>query len=328
MKANLKPMYFAVASVIFYFASDASLAIAQEYPVKPIRMVDGFPPGGGTDFLSRTIGQKLTEVWGQPVIVDNRPGVSSNLGAEIAAKSIPDGYTLFMGLASVLAPSMKLYPHLTYNLLKDFTPVVLVATGAYVVLVSSTLQVNSVQDLIALAKSKPGELRYASSGVGSPAHLAGELFNLRAGINVLHIAYKGGAPAAAALATGETQLFFGSVPAAMPLMNSGKAKALAVTTRERSRGLPNVPTVSESGLPGFDITVSYGILAPSGTPNAIIAKLNAEIGRILRNPEVIDRLAVAGLEAKGGSPEQFGKLLRDEVTQWAKVIDEAKIRIN
>jgi len=328
MKRNLKPRGFAAASLVLVFAAGTTGVCAQDYPTKAIRMVDGFPPGGGTDFLSRTIGQKLTEAWGQPVIVDNRPGVSSNLGAEIAARSTPDGYTLFMGLASVLAPSMKLYPDLKYNLLTDLTPVSLVATGAYVLLVSSSIQVNSVRDLIALAKSKPGQLNYASSGVGSPAHLAGELFNLRAGVNIVHVAYKGGAPAALALGTGESQLFYGSVAASLPLMNTGKAKALAVTTPNPSRGLPGVPTVSESGLPGFDITVSYGILAPAGTPQPIIAKLNQEIGRILKSKPVIDSLTAFGLDAKGGSPQDFAKVLRDEVTLWSKVIEEAKIRLN
>lgn len=327
MKRNIKLMCFALVSLIIFLVADVSNAFARDYPMKPIRMVDGFPPGGGTDFLSRTIGQKLTEAWGQPVIVDNRPGVSSNIGAEIAAKSTPDGYTLFMGCITCLAPSMKLYPYLQYNLLKDLTPVSQVASGTYVVLVSSSLHVNSVRDLIALAKSKPGQLNYASSGVGSTAHLAGELFKLRAGVNILHVPYKGGAPAAASIATGETQIFYGSVPASMPLINSGRAKAIAVTTSKRSRGLPDVPTVAESGLPGFDISVNYGILAPAGAPKSVIAELNEEIGRILNNRAIIDRLAVFGLDAKASSPQQFGKLIQDEVAKWTQVVEKARIRI-
>jgi len=322
----LTPAYLHVAAVAF-FTCGAAGALAESYPTKAIRMLDGFPPGGGTDFLSRTIGQKITESWGQSVIIDNRPGASSNIGAEMAARAAPDGYTLFMGLTSVLAPSMTLYPKLPYNLLKDLAPVSQVASGVYVLLVSNSLPVKSVQELIVLAKSKPGQLNYASSGVGSPSHLAGELFNLRAGVSIVHLAYKGGAPAAAAIASGESQLTFVSVPAGMPLVKAGKAKAFAVTTPQRSRALPDVPTIAESGLPGFDITVNYGIFAPSGTPMAIITKLNREISAILKYPDVIERLAAFGLEAKGSTPQQFSDVVRQEVNLWAKVIKEAKIEV-
>lgn len=326
MEQSLKTRCLAVMSLTAILVAIPISAFPQDYPTKPIRMVDGFPPGGGTDFLSRNIGRELTAAWGQPVIVDNRPGLSSNMGAGIAAKSTADGYTLFMACITCLAPSMKLYPDLKYNLLTDLTPVSQVASGTYVLLVSSSLQVNSVRDLIALAKSKPGQLNYASSGVGSTAHLAGELFKLRTGVNILHIPYKGGAPAAASIATGETQIFYGSVPASTPMINSGKAKALAVTTPRRARGLPDVPTVAESGLPGFDITVNYGILAPAGAPKNIIAKLNKEIRRILIKKAIIDRFATFGLEATPSSPQQFGKLIANEVTKWTKVVEKAKIR--
>ena len=321
--APIRKVLLGAAGTVLAIA--ASSAPAQNYPAKSIRMLDGFPPGGGTDFLSRTIGQKITERWGQPVIVDNRPGASSNIGAEMAARAAPDGYTLFMGLTSVLAPSMALSPKPPYDLVKDLAPVSRVATGVYVLLVSSALPVKSVQELVAHAKSRPGQLNYASSGDGSPSHLAGELFNLRAGVSIVHLAYKGGAPAAAAIAGGESQMTFVSVPAAQPLINSGKAKALAVTTPQRSRGLPDVPTVAESGLPGFDITVTYGIFVPAGTPATIIAKLNREISQILALPEIVERLAAFGLEAKGSTPQQFSQVVRDEVDLWAKVIKDAKI---
>jgi tripartite-type tricarboxylate transporter receptor subunit TctC len=302
-------------------------AAAQNYPSKPIRMVDGFPPGGGTDFLSRTLGQKITENWGQPVIVDNRPGASSNIGAGIAAKSNPDGYTLFMGLTSVLAPSMALYSKLPYDLLKDLAPVSRVASGAYVLLVTNSIAARSVKDLVAAAKARPGQFNYASSGVGSPSHLAGELFNLRAGVKTLHIAYKGGAPAASALAAGESQFTFVSVPASVPLVKSGKATAIAVTTPQRSRGLPDVPTIAESGLPGFDITVTYGIFAPAGTPREIISTVNNEVVRVLKLADVVERLAAFGLEARSSTPQEFAQVVRDEVKLWAQVVKDAGISI-
>ena len=305
----------------------AGIAAAQNYPSQSIRIVDGFPPGGGTDFLSRTIGQKLTEIWGQPVVVDNRPGASSNIGAEIAAKATPDGYTLFMGLTSVLAPSMSMYPKLPYNLLKDLAPVSRVATGAYLLIATVSMPAKTVQEIIALAKSKPGQLNYASSGVGSPSHLAGELFNLRAGVNIVHIAYKGGAPAAAAIASAEAQFSFVSVPAGMPLIKAAKARAVAVTTAQRSRGLPDLPTIAESGLPGFDVTVTYGIFAPAGTPAAIINKVNAEVARILAQTEIVERLSAAGLDARASTPQQFGEVVKEEVALWSNVVKEAKIRI-
>ena len=297
---------------------------SQNYPTRPIRLVDGFPPGGGTDFLSRTISQKLTESWGQPVIVDNRPGAASNVGAAIAAKAAPDGYTVFMGLAGVLAPSMTMYRKLDYNLLTDLAPVSRVASGVYVLLVSASLPVKTVADLIALARKKDDTLSYSTSGVGTPSHLAAELFNLRANTKILHVPYKGGAAAAAAILSGEAHLTFVSVPAALPLTSGGKARALAVTPK-RTRAYPDVPTIAE-GLPGFEVPINYGVFAPAGTPKATIDKLNAEIVRILKLPDVAERLSSFGLEANPSTPEQFGRLVRDEVTLWAKVIKEAKIQ--
>lgn len=315
-----------VVCTLFIVGGNAAPAFSQQYPTRPIRIIDGFPPGGGTDFLSRTIGQKFTDAWGQPVVVDNRPGAASNLGAQIAAKSAPDGYTLFMGLVSVLAPSVTLYSKLQYNLLTDFAPVSKVASGVYVLIVSPSLPVKSVQELIALAKRKEGTLAYSSSGVAGPSHLAGEFFNLRANVKILHVPYKGGAPAAAALANGEAQLTFVSVAAALPLVNGGKAKALAVTPK-RTRAFPGVPTTAESGLSGFDITSTYGVFAPSGTAQPVISKLNGEISRILKMPDVIERLSALGLEPDASTPEQLGHLVRDEVKLWARVIKEANIQV-
>jgi tripartite-type tricarboxylate transporter receptor subunit TctC len=323
MRSNSR-RFAAACAVMLAFGGAAS---AQQYPNRPVRIVDGFPPGGGTDLLSRTLGQKMSEAWGQPVIVDNRPGAASNLGAQIAAKAAPDGYTYFMGLVSVLAPSMTLYPKIQYNLLTDLAPVSKVASGIYVLVATPSLPVKSVQELIALAKKKEGALSYSSSGVATPAHLAGELFNLRGGVKILHVPYKGGAPAAAAIATGEAQLSWLSVSAAMPLLSGGKAKALAVTPK-RTRAFPDVPTVAESGLPGFEVTIAYGLFAPAGTPAPAIAKVNAEIARVLKMPDVVERLSGSGLEADASTPEQFGRLVNDEVKLWAKVIRDAKITID
>ncbi len=313
----------ACAGILFATVS-AGPAFSQHYPVRPIRIVDGFPPGGGTDTLSRTVAQYLSESWKQQVVVDNRVGASSNLGAQIASKANPDGYTLFMGLIGVLAPSKALYPNLEYNLLSDFVPVIKVASGIYVMLTSVALPVKSVQQLIAYGKRSQGDLRYSSAGIASPAHLAGELFNLKANIKMLHVPYKGGAAAVGAIASGEVQISFSSVPAALPLVTSGKALALAVTPK-RTNALLGVPTIAESGLPGFGLTLSYGLLAPTGTPRPIIGKLNAEIGRILRMAVVENRLSSLGLEPDPSTPEQFAKIIKDEVELWADVIREAKI---
>ncbi len=300
-------------------------AAAQDYPSKPIRIIDSFPAGGNTDVLARTLGQKLHESWGQPVIVDNRPGAAGNVGAEIAAKSAPDGYTLLMGLTTTLAPSMTLYPKLPYNAVRDFAPVGLVASSQLVMLVHPSLPVKTVKDLIALARARPGELRYASSGVGGPIHLAAELFRIRAGINIVHVAYKGGAPAAIGVASGESQMGFASLAASRPLITAGKLRPIAVSTPKRANALPDVPTIAESGLPGFDITTWYGLLAPAGTPAAIIAKLNSEVARILKLPDVIDRLSTLGLEPKTSTAEHFGAILRKEIALYAKIIKDAGI---
>lgn len=304
--------------------SAAMAAHAQQYPTRAVRIVDGFPPGGGTDTLSRTLSQKMSEAWGQPVIVDNRPGASSNIGAQIAARANPDGHTVFMGLIGVLAPSMTLYPNLEYNLLKDLVPVSKVATGIYVVVAHAGLPAKSVKDLVGYAAKN--DVRYASAGVASPAHLAGELFNLRAKVKMAHVPYKGGAAATAAIATGEVQIAFSSVPAALPLLQSGKARALAVTP-VRTRALPDVPTIAESGLPGFELTLSYGLLAPAGTPKPIIQKINAETGRILKLPDVEARLSGLGLVPDPSTPEKFGALIKEEVALWGKVIREANIQV-
>jgi tripartite-type tricarboxylate transporter receptor subunit TctC len=299
---------------------------AAGYPNKPIRFIDGFPAGGGTDYLARVIGQKLTNRFGQLVIVDNRPGAAGNVGAEIAAKGTPDGYTLMMGLTSTLAPSPSLYPRLPYNVMRDFEFVTLVASGTYVLLVHPSVPAKSVSELVALAKSKPGQIRYGSSGVAGPLHLAAELLKTRTGADMLHVPYKGAAPVVAAVTAGEVQVGFASLAAALPLIKAGRLTALAVTSAKRAQAFPELPTIAESGFPGFDITPRYGVLAPASTPSAIVKLLNSEIGKILQQPDIQTMFASQGLEATGSTPEQFRNIMQAEIAQWAKVIRDANIK--
>lgn len=300
--------------------------VAQDYPSRPIRILDGFPPGGNTDFLSRIVGQRLSESWGQPVVVDNRPGAGGNIAAEAAAKSPPDGYTLFNGLLGALAPSMALYPKLQYHLVRDFAPVGVVASSLFVLFVHPSLPVKSLQDLVALAKARPGELNYASCGVGCVTHLAAEALKLHARVNIVHVPYKGGAPATASVVGGESALTFGSLATSLALIKAGKIRVIAVSTLQRSKSLPEIPTIAESGYPGFDITGWYGLFAPAGTPAPIISKLNSELVRIFKLPAVIERLSTVDLEPQTGTPEQFGAIVKQEIALYAKLVKEAGIK--
>ncbi len=297
---------------------------APEYPQRPIRFIDAFPAGGGTDFLARVIAQKLTERLGQAVVVDNRPGATGNIGADIAAKSTSDGHTLFMGLTAILAPSATLFPRLPYNLIKDFAYVTLVASGTYVLVIHPAVPAKSVLELLALAKSK--RLSYGSSGVAGPLHLAVEILKSRTGIDLLHVPYKGAAPVVAAITSGEVQLGFASIAAALPLINAGRLNALAVTSAKRVKSYPELRTIAESGFPGFDVTPWYGVLAPAATPPAIVRLLNGEIGRILQLPDVQAMFATQGLEASGSTPEWFREIMQAEIEQWARVIRDANIK--
>lgn len=305
----------------------AGAGAAQDFPSRPIRIIDGFAAGGNTDVLARTIAQKLYESWGQPVIVDNRPGAAGNVGAEIVAKSTPGGYTLLMAWTTTVAISRTLYPKLPYDAVRDLAPVGLVASSVLLLLVHPSLPVNSVKDLIALAKARPGALNYASAGAGSGTHLAAELFRQRAGVNIVHVAYKGGPPAVAAIAAGEAQLGFSSLASSLPLLKAGRLRAIAVSTPRRFGLLPDVPTIAESGFPGFDLTTWYGLFAPAGTPRAVIAQINSEVARILKQPDVIERLKALGLETKTSTPEQFAAIFRDEIALYAKVIKDADVKI-
>lgn len=305
-----------------------SQAAAQSgYPNRPIRLIVPAAPGGGTDFTARAIGQHLSESIGQTVIVDNRPGAAGNIGVEIAAKANPDGYTLVMPITSFpINPS--LYSKLPFDTVKDFSPIVLASSAPLLIVVNPSVQAKSVSELIALAKAKPGQLNYANSGNGTTAHLAGELLKKMAGVSIVSVPYKGGGPAVLDLIAGRVQIYFSTIPAAINQVKAGKLRALAVSTTDRVGLIQDIPTVAESGLPGFEVVGWFGIFVPAGTPKPVIARLNRDINTALRAPDTQQRFAAHGLIPGGGSPEELGKFLRSEMTKWGKLIREVGIASN
>jgi tripartite-type tricarboxylate transporter receptor subunit TctC len=301
---------------------------AQDYPTRPIRLVVPFPPGGSLDVVARSIGQKLTEAWGQPVVIDNRPGAGGNIGADLVAKSAPDGYTILEGALSTHAVNASLYRRLPYDPIKDFAPITLVAITPNVLVLNRAFPVNSVPELIAYAKAHPGALSFGSGSNGSAGHLAGELFKSETGIDMVHVPYKGGAPARQALLAGDTQLMFDNLANSMPQLKAGKLKALAVTTARRSPLAPELPTLAESGLPGFDIYTWWGLLAPAGTRPEIIAKWNTEITRILGTPEMKAFFAQEGAEAAPTTPDAFAALIRSETAKYARIVKASGAKVD
>jgi len=299
-----------------------------DYPTKPIRLVVPFPPGGATDLIARAVAQKLGETWGQSVVVDNRPGAGGNIGTELVARSAPDGYTLEMGTVGTHAINASLYSKIPYDHVKDFAPVILVAGVPNVLVVNPAVPANSVQELIAYAKANPGKLNFASSGSGTSIHLSGELFKVMTGVQMTHVPYKGSAPALADLLGGQVQLMFDNLPPSLPQIKAGKLRALAVTSATRAPALPDVPTVAESGLPGFEASSWFGILAPAGTSPAIIAKINGEVAKWLASPEGKEKLASIGANAAGGSPEDFARHIQAETAKWAKVVKESGAKVD
>ena len=298
-------------------------AAADVYPAKPIRFVVAFPPGGGTDIIARSIAHKLAERLARQVVVDNRPGAGGNIGTDIVAKSAPDGYTLLMGSAGPLAINASLFATMPFDPIKDLAPVTLAASTPNVLVVHPSLPARSVKELIALAKAKPGEINFASSGHGTPAHLAGELFNSMAGVKLIHVPYKGAAPGLADLLGGQVQLMFSTLPPALPHVKDGRLRALAVTSAKRSPATPELPTLNEAALPGFEAITWHGVVVPAGTPAAIIARLNREIVAILHLPEIVERLSSQGAEALGSTPEEFAAYIRSESLKWANVVKES-----
>ncbi len=303
-------------------------AAAQAYPNHSIRLVVPFAAGGTTDILARAVAQKLTETMGQPVVVDNRAGAGGNIGADIVAKSPPDGYTLVMGTVGTHAINPSLYAKMPYDHVKDFAPVILVAGVPNVLEVNPSVPVNTVADLIKLAKEKPGQINFASSGNGTSIHLSGELFKTMAGVDMTHIPYKGSAPALADLVGGQVQIMFDNLPSSLPQIKAGKLRAVAVTSLKRAPALPDVPTISESGLPGFEASSWFGVLAPAGTPAPIIAKLNGEINKWIQTPEAREKLLSQGAEAAGGTPEQFVAHIKSETDKWAKVVKASGAKVD
>ncbi len=297
----------------------ALAATAQPYPNKPIKILIGFPPGSGGETQVRLVGQKLTEAWGQPIIVDARPGASGNIAAEMLVKSPADGYTLLY-FPAALAINPSLFPKVPYDLAKDFSPVALLGLFPLVLVENPGVPAKTVAELVALAKSKPGTINYASIGNASPPHLAGELFNQIAGVTMVHVPYKGSAPAQTDLIGGQVQVMFDTAVSAIPHVKAGRTRALAVTTKNRSRLLPDLPSLDEAGLKGYDLYGWGGIVGPAGMPAEVTAKLNAEIVKALRQPDVAEKLMTLGSEPGGMTAPEFGRFIQDEAAKWKKLV--------
>ncbi|MBK9673838.1 MAG: tripartite tricarboxylate transporter substrate binding protein [Betaproteobacteria bacterium] len=296
------------------------IAHAQAFPQKPVRLVVPFPPGGPIDTVARAIAQKLTEAWGQTVVVDNRPGAGGNIGADLVAKAAPDGYTVVMGALSTHAVNPSLYPKMPYDAAKDFAPISLVAVTPNVLVVNPSLPVATAREFIAYARANPGKLAFGSGSNGSAGHLAGELFKVDAGVDMLHVPFKGAAPAMQALLAGDTQLMFDNLASATAQVKAGKLKALAVTTARRSKLAPDLPTLAEAGLPGFDISTWFGLLAPAGTPADVVARWNAEVTRILNSTEMRERMTALGAEPAPDTPAEFARFIAGETAKYARIV--------
>jgi tripartite-type tricarboxylate transporter receptor subunit TctC len=301
---------------------------AADYPQRPIKIVVPYPPGGSTDVLARMMGQKISARLGQSVIVENRPGASGNLGASYAAKSPPDGYTLFLGTSTALAVNPHLYSSLSFDPQKDFAPLILATTLPSLVVVNPAVPATSMRELNDYLKSKHGAINYASSGNGTPAHLGAEMYKRMTGVQMTHVPYKGGAPALTDLVGGQTSVMFAILPESWPLVKDGRLKALAVTTLQRSPLMPDLPTVAESGVPGYELIGWYGFLAPAGTPPEIVAKLNKAFDEALHAKDVGEKLTTMGFQVEGGAPERLSELMRTESVKWGQVIKEGHIKVD
>ena len=315
-------------AVVIVGSAAATTAWAQAYPTKPVKLVVPFPPGGSLDITGRLLAQKLTETWGQPVVVENKPGAGGNIGADLVAKSPPDGYTILLGALSTHAVNPNLYAKMPYDAVKDFAPITLIAITPNVLVVNAASPVNNVREFIAYAKANPGKLAFGSGSNGSAGHLAGELFKVETGSDAVHVPFKGGAPATQALLAGDTQFMFDNLANAMAQVKAGKLKALAVTTAQRSPLVPELPTMAEAGLPGFDISTWYGLFAPAGTPTAIVAKWNAEVTKILNAPDVRARLVADGAEPSPNTPEQFTQMIARELSKYARIVKASGAKVD
>jgi tripartite-type tricarboxylate transporter receptor subunit TctC len=303
----------------------ANSVAADVYPSRPIRMIVAYPPGGGTDIVGRFMAQKLTEQLGQNVVVDNRGGATGNIGTEMVARANPDGYTMLMGNVAPNAINVSLFKTLPYDPVKDFAPVSLVAITPNILVVNPAVPVKTVKDLIGLAKAKPGTINYPSAGIGSSSHLAGELLRSLAGVDIVHVPYKGGGPALVDVLSGQMQIMFATLPAAMPHVKSGKLRPVAMTTAKRSIAMPDLPTVAESGVPGYEAATWYGLLLPARMPAPIVDRLHAETVKALAVPELRERLVGQGFEPVGSTPAEFAAYIKSEIVKWGKVIKAAGI---
>ena len=303
-------------------AASSFQAQAQPYPNQPIRLIVPFAAGGPSDVLARAFSQKLGEDLGQPVIIDNKPGAGTNLAAEFVARSKPDGYTIFLMMVGTQAINETLYKKLSYNTVKDFAPITLVASSSLMLVANPSVPVKTVNDLIAFAKANPGKVNFGSSGTGTPLHLGGELFNVQAGTDITHVPYKGAAPALTDVLGGQIQTAMIGTPAALPYVKSGKLTPIGVTSLKRSPNAPEVPAIAET-LPNFEVELVYALVAPAGTPNAIIKRLNTQMSTILNNPETKTQLASRGFDVQTSSPEQLGAYIKAEVTKWAPIVKKS-----
>jgi tripartite-type tricarboxylate transporter receptor subunit TctC len=303
-------------------------ASAQSYPVKPIRWIVPFPPGGGTDITSRTLAAKLSEALGQQMVIDNRPGSGGTIGLALASKAPADGYHIATVQLANMGIAPALYSKLPYDPVKDFAPITQAVSAALILVAHPSFPANTVKDLIAMARAKPGAITYGSPGNGTSGHLGSEMIKMAGKIDMVHVPYKGAAPALTDLLGGQITIYLSSIPPAVPLIKSGRLKALGVTGAKRTASLPQVPTIAESGIPGYAVDNWYGVAAPAGVPKEMIARLNTELVKILNTPEIRDRYAAEGSETSPSSPEQFGAFIRDEVQKWGKVVREAKVKVD
>jgi len=301
---------------------------AQAYPSRPVKLVVPFPPGGSLDITGRLIAQRLSEMWGQSVVVENKPGAGGNIGADFVAKSPPDGYTILLGALSTHAVNPNLYAKMPYDAVKDFAPITLIATTPNVLVVNAATPVDTVREFIAWTKANPGKLAFGSGSNGSAGHLAGELYKVDTGTDAVHVPFKGGAPATQALLAGDTQFMFDNLANAMAQVKAGKLKALAVTTAERSKLVPELPTMAEAGLPGFDISTWYGLFAPAGTPTAIVARWNTDVTKILTTPDVRAKLMADGAEPAPDTPEQFAQMIARELAKYARIVKASGAKVD
>ena len=317
-------LYAITLTVVIFTCTVPATVLAQNYPARPVRFIVPYPPGGSTDYTAREIGQRLSELWGQQLVIDNRGGAGSLIGHGMAATAPPDGYTLLLGTSTGLSIAPALGTKLAYDPQKDLAPIGLAVYAPYLLVVHASIPANSVKEFIDYAKKQPGKLNYASSGTGTPNHLGGEMMDLLGGIRTVHVPYKGGGPAMTDLISGQLQYMLTAIPQALPHVKSGRLRALAVGHPSRTRAAPDMPPIAET-LPGFNNTTWYGLLAPARTPRDIVARVNADLGKILAQPELAQRMLSQGIEAASSTPEALGEMIRTETERWRKVIKGAGI---